>query len=276
MEHGQTVFRTCTGQLGLNGVNKYVGLIPVIGVALSLVIELALGLQGQYVFNSVIVRIGINVILLATICFVIAYLSARGYLITGSLTLLIITIAFVYICFVTVIIGWLATLSPNWGVTLNGIDLLLFSGLLLSSSFQASFRSVPIGSEHRKIRLTLACITAISLGVVMSLLTVFNVFPTFFINGQGVTLTDQIVFSIAVLFFSINSVLFLWHYLKSKSGVLYWFTLALVLEAIGTFGVTLQLRFSDIVVWTGRLGIYFATVYFLIALLSSRKDKDGV
>jgi hypothetical protein len=64
--------------------------------------------------------------------------------------------------------------------------------------------------------------------------------------------------------------------LKSKSNVLYWFTLALVLEAIGTFGVTLQVRFSDIVVWTGRLGIYFATVYFLIALLGSRKDKEGV
>ncbi len=207
------------------------------------------------------------------ICFVIAYLSAMGYLITGSLTLLIITIAFVYICLVTVIIGWIANLSANWGVTLNGIDLLLFSGLLILSSFQASFRSVPVGSEHRKVRLTLACTVAISLGIIVSSLTVLNVFPTFFINGTGVTLTDQIVFSVAVLLFSINSVLFLRQYLKSKSDALYWFTLALVLEAIGTFGVTLQIRFSDIVVWTGRLGIYFATVYFLIALLSSRKNS---
>ena len=255
-------------------INKYVGLIPVIGVSLSFVIELALGLRGQYVFNSVIVRIGINVILLATICFVIAYLSAKGYLITGSISLLIITMAFVYICLVTVIIGWIATLSPNWGVTLNGIDLLLFSGFLLLSSFQSSFRSVPIGSEHRKTRLTLACTAAISLGIVVSSLTILNFFPTFFINGTGVTFIDQIVFSISVLLFAVNSVLFLRQYLKSKSDVLYWFTLALVLEAIGTFGVTLQVRFSDIVVWTGRLGIYIATVYFLIALLSSRKEKD--
>ena len=68
--------------------------------------------------------------------------------------------------------------------------------------------------------------------------------------------------------------LFLRQYLKSKSNVLYWYTLALVLDAIGSFGVTLQVRFSDIVVWTGRLGIYGATVYFLIALLSSRKDNN--
>jgi len=49
-----------------------------------------------------------------------------------------------------------------------------------------------------------------------------------------------------------------------------------VLEAIGSFGVTLQVRFSDILAWTGRLGLYVATVYFLIALLSSRKDNNEV
>ena len=43
---------------------------------------------------------------------------------------------------------------------------------------------------------------------------------------------------------------------------------------IGSFGVTLQVRFSDIVVWTGRLGLYLAIIYFLIALLSSRKDNS--
>jgi hypothetical protein len=169
----------------------------------------------------------------------------RLYLITSSLTLLIITIAFIYICLVTIIIGWIANLSPNWGVTLNGVDLLLFSGLLLLSSFQASFRSVPIGSENRKLRLTLACIAAIALSGLITLLTVPNVFRTFFINGSGVTLTDQIVFSIAVLLFSVNSILFLRHYLKTKSNVLYWFTLALILDAIGSFGVTLHVQFSN-------------------------------
>ena len=108
----------------------------------------------------------------------------------------------------------------------------------------------------------------------MALLTVLNVFPTFFISGVGVTLTDQIVFSIAVLLFSLNCVLFLRHYLQSKSNVLYWFTLALALDALGTFGVTLQLQFSDIIVWTGRISLYLATVYFLIALLSTRKNSS--
>lgn len=70
--------------------------------------------------------------------------------------------------------------------------------------------------------------------------------------------------------------LFLRLYLISKSNALYWYTLALVLDAVGSFGLTLQVRFSDVVVWTGRLGVYVATVYFLIAFLSSRKDNNEV
>ncbi|MGO8805451.1 MAG: hypothetical protein ACLQO7_02455 [Candidatus Bathyarchaeia archaeon] len=239
-----------------------------------MVVELALGLRGHYVFNPLYLRIGLNVVLVAVICSVVAYLSAKGYLLTGSLTLLIITMAFVYISIVSVIIGWLSNYSANWGVTLNGLDLLLFSALQLFASYQASFRSVAIGSEHRNIRLALACVAAVFLSGLLSLLTVLKVFPTFFVNGKGVTLTDQIVFSTAVLLFSLGSMLFLRQHLRSKSNVLYWYTLALVLDAIGTFGITLQIRFSDIVVWTGRLGLYVATVYFLIALLSSRKVNN--
>ena len=260
----------------LKNIDKYAGLIPIIGIALALIVELTLGLRGQYVFNSDFVRIGINIVLLSVICFAVAFLSAKSYLFTGSLTLLLITVSFTYICLVTVIIGFLASFSPNWGVTLNGIDLFLFAALQLASSYQASFRSVPIGSEHRKVRLMLAVSAAIFLGILMASLTVLNVFPVFFVNGVGVTLTDQIVFSIIVLLFAINSALFLRLYLMSKSNVLYWYTLAMLIEAIGSFGLTLQIRFSDIVVWTGRIGIYVATVYFLIALLSARKENNEV
>jgi hypothetical protein len=255
-------------------INKYAGLIPIAVIALLLVIELALGLRGHYVFNPLYLKIGLNVVLVAVICSVVAYLSAKGYLLTGSLTLLIITVAFVYISIVSAVIGWLGNFSANWGVTLNGLDLLLFSALQLFASFQASFRSVAIGSEHRSLRLTLACVAAVFLSGLLSLLTVLKVFPTFFVNGKGVTLTDQIVFSTVVLLFSLSSVLFLRQYFRSKSNVLYWYALALVLDAVGAFGVTLQIRFSDIVVWTGRVGLYGATVYLLIALLSSRKDNN--
>jgi len=172
-----------------------------------------------------------------------------------------------------IVSSWLANFSPNWGVTTAAIGLLLFSMLQLISSLQGSFRSLPIGSEHRKTRLTLAFSSAILLSGFLSLLIGLNVFPSFFVNGIGVTLTDQIVYAITISLLLLSGVFFSRLYLKSKSIVLYWYSLALVFMAIGLFGLTLQVQYSDVVVWTGRLGAYIATIYFLIALLSSRKSN---
>ena len=227
-------------------------------------------------FNPPYLILVLNLAIVGGVSFIVAYLSAKGYLLTGSLTLLLITMSFVLIGIMDVISGWFANFSPNWAVTTAAIGLLFFSVLQIFGSFQASFRSAPIGSEHRKTRLTLTCLIVVFLSALLSSLIGLNIFPTFFINGIGTTLTDQIVYAIVIFLFSLNCVLFLRLYLKSKSNVLYWYALALALDAIGLYGLTLQVRYSDIVVWTGRLGTYIATIYFLIALLNSRKNNDEV
>jgi hypothetical protein len=175
-----------------------------VAISAALAIEILLGMRGQYIFNSLFVRIGINVILVALICGAVAYLSAKSYLFTGSLTLLIITVSFVYISIVSVIIGWLATYSANWGVTLNSLDLLLFSGLQAIASFQASFRSVPIGSEHRKARLASACVFAVFLILLLTILTVFDVFPVFFCERRrnNIYCSSNFLIRSSLIFFS--------------------------------------------------------------------------
>ena len=172
--------------------------------------------------------------------------------------------------------GLFGNFSPNWAVTEAAIGLLLFSALQILAGFQASFRSASIGSEHRKVRLTLTCSFVVFLSLLLSFLIWLDVFPLFFINGVGVALIDQIIYAIVIIFLSLSCALFLRLYLKSKSSVLYWYTLALAMEAIGLYGATFQVRFSDIVVWTGRVGVYIAFIYFLIALLNSSRSKNSV
>jgi hypothetical protein len=263
--------------LRLEKIFKYVGLIAVAGIALSLVVELALGLRGQYVFNPNFLILGLNLSILCVVSFVVAYLSAKGYLLTGSLTLLIIMNAFVVIGVFAIANGLFATFSlSNEAITTTTLGLTLFSVLQFLSSVQASFRSASIGSEHRKGRLAATTIVALSLSGIILVLTALNTFPAFFINGKGVTLVDQIFYPLVALFFLVASMLYLKEYRKSKSSVLYWYILALLLDTIGAFGIMLQVNFGDIVAWTGRLGIYFGTIYFLIALLSTREKSAEV
>ena len=261
---------------GLKKINKYVGLFPVSGIAIALAIELALGLRGQFVFNSTALILAFAIIVLCGVGSIVAYLSAKSYLLAGSLTLLFITASFIAEIGGAITSSWFAIFSPNGSVTMAAIALFSFSALQLSSSVQASFRSVPIGAEHRKVRLTIGCTGVVILFGIMALLTLYEVLPSFFINGVGVTVVDQVVYATIVALFSVSSILFLRQYLKSKSSVLYWYTLALIIDAIGSFGLTFQVRFSDIVVWTGRVGIYVGTIYFLIALLSTRKNSAEV
>lgn len=252
------------------------GLIPIAGVALALATELALGLRGQYVFNPPYLILGLNLAIIGGISFIIAYLSAKGYVLTGSLTLLLITLSFILSGIIGIANGWFANFSSNWAVTTAAIGLLVFSVLQVVASVQASFRSVPIGTEHRKERLTLAFFVVVLLSVLLLMVIMFNVFPPFFISGIGTTFMDQIFYVLIILLFSFSSVLFLRLYLKSTSPVLYWYGLALGLDAISFLGLALQVQFTDIVNWTGQLGTFLATIYFLIALLSSRKGTNEV
>ena len=260
---------------GVESINKCAGLIPIVGIALALIVELALGLRGQYVFNPPFLFLALNLIFVVGVSLFAAYLSAKGYLLTGSLTLLFFALSFVLLVIMSTFNGLFGNFSPNWAVTEAAIALLLFSAFQACAGFQASFRSVPIGSEHRKARLTSSSLFVVFLSVLLTSLIWLDVFPPFFVNGVGVALIDQIVYAIAILFLSVSCALFLRLYLKSKSNVMYWYSLGLAIEAIGLYGATLQVQFSDIVVWTGRVGVYLAFIYFLIALLSSRKSKNA-
>jgi hypothetical protein len=252
-----------------------VGLIPVVGIALALAIELALGMRGQYVFNPPYLLLVISLTLISTVGFIVAYLSAKSYLATGSLTLLLLSMAFVVQSVVPIGSGWASTFSPSATVAMATLGLLVGSVLQLLASIQASFRSASIGSEHRKARLTIACFVALLLSLIVVFFPFWSSFPSLFTDARGITLINQLIYAVVIIVFFIGSFLFMRLYLENKSSTLYWYSLALLLWGIGTFGVMWQLRFSDVVAWTGRLGWYIGSLYYLIALRSAPKETSS-
>ncbi len=251
------------------------GLIPIAGIALALVFELALGLRGQYVFNPPYLLLAISLTLISTVGFIVAYLSAKSYLATGSLALLLLSMAFVVQSVVPIGNGWASTFSPSATVAMAALGLLVGSVIQLLAAAQASFRSVPIGSEHREARLTIAGLMAVLLSLIVVFLPFSPGFPSLFVDSTGVTMINQMIYAAAIGVFLVGSFLFMRLYSRSKASTLYWYSLALLLWGIGTFGVAWQLRFSDIVAWTGRLGWYFGSLYYLIALRSTREETNS-
>ena len=261
--------------LGLKNINKHAGLIPVVAVSLLIALTLGLGLRGQYVFDPPYLILVISLTLISAVGFIVAYLSAKSYLARGSLALLFLCTAFVVQSVVPIGSGLASTFSPSATVAIAALGLLVGSVIQLLAAAQASFRSAPIGSEHRKLRLTIAfCITTI-LSLFVVFLPFWPGFPSLFVNAAGVTMLNQAIYWVAIVVFVVGSFLFMRLYLRSKSSTLYWYSLALFLWGIGTFGVMWQLRFSDIVAWTGRIGWYIGSLYYLIALESARREPSS-
>jgi hypothetical protein len=127
-----------------------VSLIPIASVALALAIELTLGMRGQYVFNPPYLLLVISLTLISTVGFIVAYLSAKSYLVTGSLALLFLSMAFVVQSVVPIGNGWASTFSPSATVAMAALGLLLGSVIQLLASIQAYFRSTPLGLNIEK------------------------------------------------------------------------------------------------------------------------------
>lgn len=254
-------------------INKYIGLVPVVAIAVLLAALLGLGLKGQYVFNPPYLLLALTFLFYFLVTPIVAYVSAKGYLANGSLTLLYVSMAF-FVGVPFALASGIYTSVPNVTVTLAGLGLLVSSAFQLFGAAQASFGSVSVGSERRKVRLTLAVIGVLAVSVLIILLGVLGVFPPFFITGAGVTFADEVVYTCVVLFFLVGSLLYLRLYLKSKSVTLYTYGLGLLLYCFGSFGMTQQVVFGDATAWVGRISTYIGLVYFLFALLRSPKKAS--
>jgi hypothetical protein len=177
-------------------------------------------MRGQYVFNPPYLLLVISLMLVSTVGFIVAYLSAKSYLATGSLALLLLSMAFVVQSVVPIGSGLASTFSPSATVAMAALGLLVGSAVQLLAAVQASFRSTPIGSEHRKARLTFAGLMAVLLSLIVVFLPFSPGFPSLFVNASGVTMINQVIYAVAIGVFLVGSFLFMHLYSRSKSVLL--------------------------------------------------------
>ena len=73
--------------------------------------------------------------------------------------------------------------------------------------------------------------------------------------------------------FSIACTVFVWQYIQSKSSVIYWYSLALVIITAGLFGQLFADQFSGVLLWLTRVMGYIGGAYFFIALYALKNSE---
>jgi len=216
----------------------------------------------------------LNTLFVSAVSFVVAYITARSYLTSGSLIPLLLGSAVLTFGSTGLVAGWLMGLGgPNVNVTVHN------TGALAASIFHAVSATLAFAgatlqvSRFRKSRLIIAYLGVLVFAALLTIASLQGSIPPFFIQGVGPTLLRQVVLGTALALFALSSILFMRRYSKSKSPILYWYSLALALIAVGLSAVFLQRAVGGPIGWTGRSAQYLSGIYFLIAVLTGRGPR---
>jgi hypothetical protein len=206
---------------------------------------------------------------------VVAYISGRAYLAHGSLRLLLIGTGMLIFGATSVVAGWLiGPGGPNVNVTIYNSGALASALVLACSAFLATSES-SLDVSARTNRLAAAYVGGLLVIVLLSAGVLLRVTPLFFVQGSGPTLLRQVVLGAAIVLLAASGLFISRTYLLSKSAVLYWYSLGLLLVALGLGAVYFQKAVGSELGWVGRITQYLGGIYLLGSVLASRTVDEN-
>ena len=259
-----------TSHLSRHSLSRWLGAAAV-PAFIALILALAI-LDIRAVFEPPLLLPMLNMLFVSAVSFAVAYISARCYLTMGLPNILLLGCGVLTFGAGNLIAGWLITSpgAPNINVIIHN------TGALFGSLFHAAGATLALpgitaakASKHRKLGVILAYLGVLVFIALLTIASLREAIPPFFIQGVGPTPLRQGVLGVSVALFAISSFLFIKRYSKLKVDFLYWYSLALALIAVGLSAVFLQTAVGSPLGWAGRSAQYLGGVYFFIAVITA-------
>jgi hypothetical protein len=263
-----------------SNTTRRIGVVPVpIFVAVIAILDVTLptSVAASVAFNPLLVFAVLQTLLLFGTSVVVAYISLKSYLSGGSRTILLLGSGTLAWGFASMVAGWLLSPpgGPNVAVTISNSGALFASLFYLASATATMSSSSSRDSKRRKSKLLLAYGGAVGFLAALTMFALLGATPAFFVPGVGSTLLRQVVVAAGIFLFAASSILFMRLYYDSRSGILFWFSMALALTTIGFVAFYFGRTVGDPIAWTGRIATYLGGVYSLIAIWSAVRGSHG-
>ena len=260
---------------------KYVGLIPVPVVLASLMILILVVYPEQNLPRSLVFELpspfsSAHSLFLSVSALIVAYFFARSFLSGGSLNLvalgngsLVLGLGFL----LSQMLGNAPFGGPN---ELVGISSLEF---LLAGAFFGAFSTLNLLGKTMQfgrpiVTLLVNYAGSIALVFVLIALVETKLLPNFFIPGVGPTLFRAEVLGASLMLFSYSSIVLIRDYSRSHALILYWFSLALALVAVGFLSALLGRVPGGPFSWLGRIALAVGGIYFIVSILEAYRLKN--
>ncbi len=241
---------------------------------------LASGYKGP-IFEPSYLAFALHAVFVFLMAIVLAIVSGRAFLVSGSMNILLLGIAPFVSGTLLMVAQWGITpslgltLSVNTATTIGNIGIFSASVLLFLSAILAwTGRESDWASSHMKTILGISFLVSIALVLVTVTLSASDMLPPFFLS-TGSTLLRQVILVFSGIFLVSGAFMFGWKYLRTRSQILYWYALGLTSFSLSLIGLVYTTRIGEAMNWCGRIGLYLAGVYFLLAVLSRNTLQGG-
>jgi len=239
-----------------------------IGIIIGLHLVLPRVLSDKLIFESPLLLFILNAIFSWFIPLTVVLVASQAYLASGSPNVLLLGCGMLTMSFTVLASSWAITFSTGAAVTVHNLGVLLASLLHLGAVF-VTFLRIPSESRAKRKRLNsiIAYSGVLSLIALVVIGTLRGTIPPFFVKGVGFPVYRNIILGSAISLFTLSFLFLIKVYRREKSAFLFWYSLALLLYAVGLFGVWMQRLVADPIGWTGRFAQILSGIYFLAAAL---------
>jgi hypothetical protein len=266
-----TVGRASSGVFSIS-VSQKLGFVsvPVIGV-LAIVFGV-LDLDGGVTFQSSVTEAAIGVGAILSSAVIVARISAKSFLATGSSNLLLLGIAVFEFGLSSTIGGFIRNYSLGAGLQIYVLGAFVSACLHVASGI-LTFKGSPRVMTRRTFPVWFSYIGTVCFVLLLSILALDS---TLFSDvGQIGALTQRMLIGSVVAMLLLSGFFFFRVYLRSRSPILYWYSLALVTVAFAFVAFFTTQVEGDLALWTGLGGLCLASLYFLKSVFVSSPRKDG-
>ncbi len=244
--------------------------LPIPLLALAIIVGRVAGLSESY--RSETLTLVLSFIFYTVVSLGTLFLIGRSFLASGMPGLLLLECGVVLWSLAGTVGDAVSHGDANINVTIFNSGILLaglchLAGAIFSLRPQRPFRAPSLW-------LGAGCALALAALWLVTRAALANWLPVFFIPGQGGTLVRYCVLISAIAMFVLSSSLLLAGQRGARAPFTSWYALALLLLAVGLFGVMIQLSLGSVVNWLGRTAQWLGGLYLLLASVAALRESD--
>ncbi len=234
------------------------------------------GVAGTVILEPTFILPILNTLFLGLVPLSLAFLAARSYAVQGSRIFLLLGCAMTSTGLCSLFAGWgLAPYGENFSVTIYNLGSGVAGSFHLAGVALMYIGGSFAGSPRNRraiLPLVLAYSVTCLLLVVLSFLAAAHLLPVFFDRDRGPTLVRQMVLTAAGMTYAVSAIMLVGLHARTRMRFFVLYADALFLMAIGTGAVMLIKDVGGIIGWIGRTSQYVGGIYFIMALVASRRE----